>query len=92
MSAYESVGSSAPFEKVVISCRSVNQPDIRVGSVSIPQQLFLSCGETRYKQWITLFDHADDDEYDGDFGENDEEAPRILFLFTVEQDHQTPLQ
>jgi len=28
-------------------------------------------------QWITLFDDPDDDEYDGDFGEDDEENPMI---------------
>jgi hypothetical protein len=28
----------------------------------------------------------DDDEYDGDMGENDEEAPRVLFSFHIYQD------
>lgn len=46
----------------------------------------MACGESRYKQWITLFDHFDDDEYDGDFGENDEETPRVQFLFSIEED------
>ncbi|TNV84425.1 hypothetical protein FGO68_gene11806 [Halteria grandinella] len=89
LSAYDSI---QPTEKLVISVRSVSHPDIRVGSVSIPQHLFLSCGETRFKQWITLFDHADDDEYDGDFVENDEESPRVQFLFSVDQDVNAPLQ
>ena len=52
--------------------------------------MFLSSGESRYKQWITLFDHLDDDEYDGDFGDNDEETPRVQFLFTVEPEQTTP--
>ena len=30
-----------------------------------------------FTQWITLFDHPEDDEYDGDFGEDDEEEPMI---------------
>lgn len=54
----------------------------------------MSCGESKYKQWITLFDHIDDDEYDGDFCENDEEAPRVLFTFKIEQEASlaTPIQ
>ena len=62
-------------------------PFVKIGSVSIPQDLFLSCGEMRYKQWITLFDHEEDDEYDGDFGDNDDETPRVQFLFHIEQDN-----
>lgn len=34
-------------------------------------------GDTKFRQWITLFDHIDDDEYDGDLCENDEEYPRV---------------
>jgi hypothetical protein len=30
-----------------------------------------------------LFDHLDDDEYDGEIGENDEETPRVHFAFHV---------
>jgi hypothetical protein len=63
--------SSSPIS----GTKSMNE--VKVGSVSIPQDLFLQCGESRYRQWITLFDHIDDDEYDGDFGENDLETPRV---------------
>jgi len=34
-------------------------------------------------QWITLFDDAEDDEYDGDFGEDDEELPMIRVQFNA---------
>ena len=40
------------------------------------------CGE-RYVQWITIFDHPDDDQYDGFLGEDDEESPRIKVEFVV---------
>jgi hypothetical protein len=41
------------------------------------------CGE-RYVQWITIFDHPDDDQYDGFLGEDDAESPRIKVEFMVE--------
>jgi hypothetical protein len=36
-----------------------------------------------YNQNITLFDDVEDDEYDGDFGEDDEEMPMIRTQITV---------
>lgn len=36
-------------------------------------------------QWITLFDHPDDDVYDGLLGEDDEEVPRIQVEFFLEE-------
>ena len=36
-------------------------------------------------QWITLFDSPEDDEYDGDFGEDDEEEPMINVFIRVEE-------
>jgi len=54
-----------------------------VGSISIPQEIFYMAGESKHKQWITLFDHLDDDEYDGEMGENDDEQPRICFTFDL---------
>jgi len=39
----------------------------------------------RYRQWITLFDHPDDDIYDGILGEDDEEVPRVLLEFLVDE-------
>ena len=38
----------------------------------------------RYIQWITVFDHPDDDVYDGVLGEDDEETPRIRLEIAVE--------
>jgi len=39
-------------------------------------------------QWITLFDHPDDDIYDGLLEEDDEEVPRMKLEFLVEEvDH-----
>lgn len=35
-------------------------------------------------QWVTLFDHPDDDIYDGILGEDDDEVPRIKLDFMVE--------
>lgn len=54
-----------------------------MGSVSIPQEIFIEGGEGKFKQWVTLFDNLDDDEYDGEMGENDDEAPRVLFGFDI---------
>ena len=49
--------SVTALEKIVVLAKTVGQrEDFKMGSVSIPQELFLSCGESRYKQWITLFD------------------------------------
>ena len=38
---------------------------------------------TNQTQWITLFDDAEDDEYDGDFGEDDEELPMVRVAFNA---------
>jgi hypothetical protein len=32
---------------------------------------------------VTLFDHIDDDEFDGDLGENDSELPRIKVHYQI---------
>lgn len=40
-------------------------------------------GLNTYKQWITLFEHQDDDEYDGSMGVQDDEVPRILVTFSL---------
>ena len=53
-----------------------------IGSISIESGLFLDTYSTEAKQiWITLFDHLDDDLYDGDFSYDDTEAPRILLEY-----------
>ena len=66
--------------------KSLGRNEEKVGSISIPQEVFFTAGKDeqgKYRQWITLFDHLDDDEYDGDMGENDEEQPRVLFNFAI---------
>ena len=40
---------------------------------------------TNYKQWLTLFDDINDDEYDGAMGLNDDEEPRILVEMTISE-------
>ncbi len=44
-------------EKVVILVKSLGREEIKVGSISIPQEIFFAGGENQYAQWITLFDH-----------------------------------
>ena len=73
-------------DKIQVVVKSLGRDEVKVGSISIPQDLFFSGGVDsagKYSQWITLFDHIDDDEYDGDLGENDEDAPRIQFQFHI---------
>lgn len=41
---------------------------------------------TPYKQWLTLFDSTDDDEFDGVLGDDDEEFPKILCTITIIQE------
>ena len=65
-------------DKVTIVVKTVKdsgRDSIKLGSISISQELFVSSGDSKHVQWITLFDHLDDDEYDGDFTECDEELP-----------------
>lgn len=55
---------------------------LTAGSISFTRPT-LTGGATKKgkKNWITLFDDPSDDEYDGDFTENDPEMPMILFGF-----------
>lgn len=39
-----------------------------------------------YKQWVTLFDDPEDDEYDGVLGDDDEEFPKLLCTITILED------
>jgi hypothetical protein len=39
----------------------------------------------QWTEWITLFDDTEDDEFDGDFGEDDEELPMIKATMKVEK-------
>ena len=61
-----------------------------MGSVSIPQHIILNGGVGSFTQWITLFEHHDDDEYDGMMGIQDEEEPRVLINFTIAKNQPTP--
>ena len=36
-----------------------------------------------YKQWITLFDDPEDDEFDGDLEVDDEDLPKIHVSFSI---------
>ena len=68
---------------MVCVVKSLGRDEIKIGSISIPQEIFFLAGESKNKQWITLFDHIDDDEYDGEMGENDDEPPRVQFTFNI---------
>lgn len=60
--------------------------DARVGTIGFKSEDFASANQdadSKYTQWITLFDDVEDDEYDGDFGEDDEELPMIRTVFTM---------
>ena len=59
----------------------------QVGTISINASYFKQV-ETHnlgklFNQNITLFDDIEDDEFDGDFGEDDEEMPMIRTQITV---------
>lgn len=59
----------------------------QVGTISLNSEYFRSV-ETHhlgklFNQQITLFDDVEDDEYDGDFGEDDEEMPMIRTQITI---------
>ena len=74
-------------DKVVVVVKSLGRDEVKVGSISIPQEIFYTAGvdgSGKYKQWITLFDHIDDDEYDGEMGETDDEPPRVHFSFHIQ--------
>lgn len=70
--------------------KSLGEDEHRHGSVSFQLEHYFGVGSTesvpgqRYKQWVTLFDHPDDDVYDGILGEDDDEVPRVLLEFVVD--------
>ncbi len=57
-----------------------------MGSVSFRPQLILDGGAAVHRMWVTLFEHEDDDEYDGMMGLHDEEEPCVLMEFEVAQE------
>ena len=72
-------------DKIVIIATAPGLEE-NIGSVSIPQYIILNGGLNTYEQWITLFEHEEDDEYDGEMGLNDDEEPRIQVKFEIAQD------
>ena len=57
-----------------------------IGSVSVPQFIVINGGLQTYSQFITLFEHEADDEYDGEMGIHDEEEPMIRVTFDIRQE------
>jgi hypothetical protein len=75
-------------DKVIIVCQTTTplvDGAYQLGSVSIPQTIIYNGGVGTYMQWITLFEHEDDDEYDGEMGIDDDEDPRVRVRFITEE-------
>jgi hypothetical protein len=77
-------------EKLVLVAKYLEDEEERFGSITIMLETYfgdLSQTELgqRYTQWITLFDHPDDDIYDGILNEDDDEVPRVQIEFLVEE-------
>lgn len=63
---------------------------VQIGTISINcEQYFKSFPEqnfgSSFVQWITLFDDAEDDEFDGEIAEDDEELPMVRATLIVEK-------
>ena len=58
--------------------------DLFVGCISFAAETFAAKAHKTSVHWITLFDSFEDDEYDGELSEDDDETPRALFNFKVE--------
>lgn len=77
--------------------KSLGEDEHRHGSVSFQLEHYFGVGSAesvpgqRYKQWVTLFDHPDDDVYDGILGEDDDEVPRVLLEFVVDDGQSRPI-
>jgi len=69
-------------EKIVLVARGLGEDEEKYGSVTIDinsyfgDQTDIALG-VEHVSWITLFDHPDDDIYDGVLGEDDDEVPRV---------------
>ena len=72
-------------ENVQMILKFMDKTEKKIGSVSIPAKMFLelNIGE-QFGHWVTLFDYLEDDEYDGDLGVDDEEAPRIFISYYLD--------
>lgn len=73
----------SPSDRVrfVIKEKKTNYP---IGFISFSVKAFLARKGVVLENWITLFDSSNDDEYDGDFTEDDEEDPRVFFRFLAD--------
>jgi hypothetical protein len=62
--------------------RRIGKPSLILGCISFPKDILAQCAKKKLNtKWITLFDDPSDDEYDGDFTEDDPEMPMIRFSF-----------
>ena len=78
------VSLSKPADSIQIIIKFLGKDERKLGSVSLPARMFLESQPNRtYKHWVTILDHLDDDEFDGELGENDDESPRILLEYTT---------
>eukprot|EP00826_Nyctotherus_ovalis_P066534 TRINITY_DN9842_c0_g3_i1.p1 TRINITY_DN9842_c0_g3~~TRINITY_DN9842_c0_g3_i1.p1 ORF type:complete len:292 (-),score=109.43 TRINITY_DN9842_c0_g3_i1:18-893(-) len=57
--------------------------NLSLGSLTMMLDEILSLPSRQGKHWVTLFDDSDDDVYDGDYVEDDMEAPRVLISYEV---------
>ena len=78
---------NAKPEEVVRIIVQNQEDDEFFGSISLQlRKYFLHADIVKdkvYKQWITLFDDPEDDEYDGDLEIDDEDLPKILVSFAI---------
>ena len=76
--------SRCEFNKLLTPINS--NMEARVGCISIKAKDFveeLPATNKHFNEWITLFDDIDDDEFDGEFGIDDEELPAIFAKLTL---------
>ena len=75
---------------MVLVAKNLGEDEEKHGSVTFMLEPYFGQGGhakvgQSYTQWITLFDHPDDDIYDGILNEDDEEVPRVKMEFVVEE-------
>lgn len=78
----------------MLVAKNLGEDEERHGSVTFLLESYFGVDSeiklgTKYTQWITLFDHPDDDIYDGLLNESDDEVPRVQFEFLVEETNDT---
>jgi hypothetical protein len=77
-------------EKLVLVAKNLGEDEERHGSVTLLIDKYFGSQNpniqpgAKYTQWITFFDHPDDDIYDGILNEDDDEVPRVRLEFSVE--------